>query len=123
MKLWQLHSIMRDCPSTISSIALTRADWRYIAEWMTDFTNLVRRQDRSKLDFILPDEFVRTVLSRLTLSFYLNADNQHLRSYSINRSREERLSAVEAYERFGGDVLEDLLEKGGTFNLNWLKRD
>jgi len=85
MKLWQLHSIMRDCPSTISSIAFTRSDWRYIADWMTDFPSLVDRQDRSKLDFVLPDEFVRTVLSRLTLSFYLNADDQHLRSYSINR--------------------------------------
>lgn len=122
MNFWQLMSIMRGDSAVVSNIAFGRGEWRYIADWITMESQIVDSQDGSKLDHVLPDEFVHAVLAKLRLSFYLNSQDGHLRAHSVSRLNEEKLSPIEAYERFGGEALEDVLEKG-SFPIAWLKPD
>jgi hypothetical protein len=70
----------------------------------------VQAQDRNILDAELPDDLVRSVLSKLLITLYLSSDGW-LRSRVLNL-RDKHLSASEAFERYGGEAIEDVLEYG-----------
>jgi hypothetical protein len=110
MKFWQLDSLLRETPHPITEVARTRPEWRVFAEWHADLEELCPVQDRVKLDAELPDDYVRAVLSKVDMPFYLDAEGW-LRGGPFHSS-EERLTALEAFNRCGGEMLEDVVEKG-----------
>ena len=59
---------------------------------------------------MLPDEYVRSVLSDLPFRYYVG-EGRWLRKGRVAPTDEE-LSALEAYARYGGDAIEEAMEKG-----------
>lgn len=59
MRFWQLRSVTRYSDVLLmSSIARSRPEWLMFDEWYQDLQRLCDEQDRAKLDFILPDDYV-----------------------------------------------------------------
>lgn len=112
MKLWQLMSVLEGDAATATSIARVHAEWRPIGEWIENFGDLVRRQDRAKLDYVLHDAFVQACLDSVERSLFVSSDNW-LRSWRFSPEDEE-VSMRSAFDRYGGDLVEDVLEKGSA---------
>ena len=112
MKLWELHSVCRTQPDLIEARLQTEPHWQKWFEEFRSFDELVRTQDRSRLDAELPDDVVRLVLGELRVTYYLS-DDGWLRSRA-DRARDKALSALSAFELYGGSVLEDVLEHGSV---------
>jgi hypothetical protein len=110
MKLWQLVSVMGNNTQLIQTAVSHRADWQFIVEWLTQYPVLVDTQDRVRLDYELPDEFVRVVLARSDLKCYLSNDGW-LRSWKMS-SDDKVVTAFDAFIRYGGHALEEACEKG-----------
>jgi hypothetical protein len=110
VKFWQLTSLLRDTPSSVRQASQLKAEWTRYGDWCANEKQLIVTQDREKLDATLPDEFVRAVLSRVDMSFYVDTEGW-IRLRRENSS-DTRMTALEAFNRFGGELLEDALEKG-----------
>jgi len=61
------------------------------------------------------------VLAESPRYYYLNLTDRHLRSYD-RHPYDEKMTALEAFDRFGGSVIEDAIEKG-SYPLDWLPPD
>jgi hypothetical protein len=115
MKYWQLMSVMRankQCKELINIVASAQVEWQFVAEWLAQDAILVNTQDRAKLDYELPDAFVRAALEKSDLKFYLSEDGW-LRSWKMSPS-DELMTAVNAFNRYGGEKLEDAYEKASV---------
>jgi hypothetical protein len=110
MKFWQLSSVCRSQPELIDTVVRPETRWRKWAEDFARVDELVQAQDRSILDAELPDELVRLVLSKLLICFYLSSDGW-LRSWAFDPLAKP-ISALEAFVAYGGEAIEDALEKG-----------
>jgi len=110
MKLWQLHSVCRNQPDLIEPRLRTEPHWLRWLEEFRSIDELLNSQNRSRLDAELPDDLVRLVLSELRLTYHLS-DDGWLRSRAHSK-RDKALSALRAFELYGGAVLEDVLEYG-----------
>ena len=110
MKFWQLTSLLRERASPIADAARGRSEWRKFGDWLAQEDELIRLQDREKLDTELPDDYVRAVLAYVDMTFYLATDGW-LRRHRVH-SGDEKLTALEAFNRCGGELLEDVIEKG-----------
>lgn len=113
MKFWHLMYVCRragqlDLPATK---ATGREEWRQFAEWWRHYDDLVDAQDRDKLDFELPDDYVRGVLHEVELPLYESQDGVWLRHPRFAPTDQE-LSALEAYIRYGSEAIDEALEKG-----------
>jgi hypothetical protein len=111
VKLWELMSVCRTQPDLVAQTAAIDRSWSHIEVWCRGFNGLVADQDREKLDAELPEEFVIEVLQNYPQSFFLGGDRR-LRSHPMDPD-DDRLSAFEAYSRFG-NVLEEALESGSV---------
>ena len=83
-----------------------------------DHLRIVAAQDRVILDSKVEHEFAVAVLAQLRSSLYLGADGR-LRSRRYDQTDQE-LSVLEAYERYGGEAVEDAYEYGSV-NTSALK--
>lgn len=114
MKFWELASVMRGEDPVLEAV-LRQEEWRKYHEWYRAHDQLVDSQDREKLDANLPDALIRDVLGKARLKYYLDGtsfpEQSILRGRRVNDADVE-LSALTAFERYGGMVLEDTLEKG-----------
>lgn len=103
---------MRGRRAVIRQVARKRDEWKFLIEWISAQDQIVLAQDREKLDFVLDDDFVRSVLKKCTLRFFLTRDHQLL---TKRRSRLDRqFSALQAFDLYGGAALEDALEYGSA---------
>ena len=112
MKFWELASILREEHDLIRKAAASRPEWNYIAFWLNDLQQLCDRQDREELDALVPVPLVRAALRRSKVKFYLSWRR-------VLRSRrhsffDTKLSALRAFERFGGSAMEEALEHGSV---------
>lgn len=112
MKLWQLVSIVDNNTAMLQSIASSRENWRHLGLWFGNFGQLVQAQDRSKLDYEIPESFVRLVLSRSQKVCFLSKDGW-LRSWQMSPD-DELMPALDAYQKYGGEVLERVYENGAV---------
>jgi len=110
MKLWQLVSIMRenDKVEAIKTVALSKPQWQEFAAWLENWDALVDSQDRTKLDYLVPDDLVLSALARTDLVCFVSNDG-------VMRSRrfspdDASIPVAEAYRRYGGDALEETFE-------------
>ncbi|MCA1936672.1 MAG: hypothetical protein LDL37_14590 [Asticcacaulis sp.] len=110
MKLWQLVSALGGDTQTAVKVAASKTEWGLLGAYFQQFTELVDTQDRQKLDFELPADFVRKCLAPLRLRFYLGKDG-HIRPRRKSLF-DKKLTVVQVFDRFGGEVLEEILEYG-----------
>ena len=113
MKYWQLMAVCRIAGSeSMPAVkADERAEWREFRVWYDHYERLVNKQDRAKLDFELPKEYVRAVLSDIRLDYYVTKSSDWL-CHPRDAPADKELTAVEAYVKYGGDAIETALEKG-----------
>jgi hypothetical protein len=109
MRFWQLLSIVDD-RSVLRRVAAERREWTHIDQWVEDLERLVEQQDRAKLDFGLPREFIRHCLRLDPKNVFLSRDRV-LRS-GKDSFWDKKLSLVDAYDRFGADALFEALDSG-----------
>jgi len=112
MKLWQLVSVMNRNIPVILTTASAHAEWRFVAEWLAQYDTIVDTQDRAKLDHELADHLVRITLGNSDLKCYLSNDGW-LRSWRMSQD-DKLLSALEAFDKYGGVALEEACEKGSV---------
>ena len=110
MKFWELVSVAGDDFDLLRRIASERDEWTVLRRWIGDFNALVNRQDRGILDAQVPEAYAAAVLRSVRGHCYLSTDGQ-LRSWRFHRG-DGKMSYLEVFERFGGSVLEEVLEKG-----------
>lgn len=108
MKFWQLEAISRWDTVPLLGDELCNPEWAEFKEIFDNYVEIVNKQNRTKLDKIVPHKLVRAVVSKLKLRFVLRGDNLRL----APDGEEGNLSAMEAADRFGGEVIEEVLEKG-----------
>jgi hypothetical protein len=62
MKYWQLVSVMREDNEfeAIKTVVSSKPQWQEFAAWLENDAALVKTQDRAKLDYVLPEDLVRT---------------------------------------------------------------
>jgi hypothetical protein len=109
MKYWQLRSVVRNV-EPFRSVAESNRDWQEFLIWLKNEASIVQSQDRAKLDYQLPDLFVKTVLAQSDLTCYVSHDGW-LRSYKTS-PEDEVVTVLDAFNRFGADKLEEAWEKG-----------
>ena len=115
MKLWELDSIL--CTnygrsrSLSAKIAATKEEWRYLTTWFGEIVEYYNRRDRGVLDAVLPEDFVKRVLEESGLVCYKYGDGM-IGSYKYEGHKE--VSATEVYLQFGGDVLEQVFDRGAV---------
>lgn len=110
MKFWELVSACRDERHLLDRLA-DRPEWTEFHRWTRDFDRLVETQDRATLDCELPDEACRHVLRESRRLYYLSRG--YLGTTPLG-STDVVLSAVDAFDRYGGRVLEDVQEHGSV---------
>jgi len=89
--------------------SLIKPEWDLYYEWYLNDSEIVNAQDREKLDAIIPDELSRDALGRSTKMLFL--DGKILRSRKFGK-HDIQISLLTAFERFGGEIVEDVFEKG-----------
>jgi hypothetical protein len=108
MKFWELVSVTREEPELMDRL-LDNPDWHGYHSWYTNYGQLVRRQDRQKLDSELPDDISRHILTASRAKYYLSDGFIRTRPHGSSNAV---MSAAEIYERYGGSLLEDVQEAG-----------
>lgn len=108
MKLWELASHCRAEPALLHRMADDPA-WAQFYAWTQNLAQIVAEQDRAKLDVELPDDLCRHVLAASSQRYTLSGG--YLRSARSGPPGPE-LSAIEAFNRFGGSFLEEVDEAG-----------
>jgi hypothetical protein len=108
MKFWEITSVMWGERQVLEA-CLVKPEWDNYYDWYLDYDRLVSEQDRAKLDAIVPDKLVREILSKSKQFFFQGKG--WLRSNRFAKEDEE-VSALAAFEKFGGKALDEALEKG-----------
>ena len=110
MKFWKLSSILGGEIDSAVEAASTKKERGNFGKWFLDFSKLVKTQDRDKLDYELPRDFVKKSLIKARVSFFISTDGT-LRSRGTFPG-DRKINASEAFDIFGGDAMEEALEKG-----------
>ena len=108
---WQLVSVCRANPSALERL-LEEPEWADFLKWFKNFRQHVNSQNRAILDAVLPEQLV---VSAMRLSEYRFRIQLGV-LYQCLEESEGSISAVEAYNRYGGEAIEQVLEKG-SFQL------
>lgn len=112
MKFWQLASITSDDVGVITRVASTRPIWKQYESLSSNFSSLVKAQDRVALDSMVTTDFAVAVLGEIQRNFYLSSDNW-LRSWQLDTT-DQALPILEAFKRYGADIVEFVCERGAT---------
>lgn len=110
MKFWQLISIARENPESIQEAA-KNPKWEKYLKWHDEFSMIVNDQDRAKLDEVLPEDFIKSVLENIPIHLFIS--HGYLRTRCLDEA-DEQISILNAYERFGGSYIDEVLEAGSV---------
>lgn len=108
MKFWQFISLCKELNINLSSINLD-AKWDMYITWSCEFDIIVDKQDRSKLDFLVPNELSLQVFSTSKSIFYLS--DGYLRKRALNDG-DIKMVVLDILNTYGGEKLEEMLEYG-----------
>lgn len=115
MKLWELVSAFRDHRAIVREV-LAAPRWKdpYL-EHFDRFDSLVRSQDRGTLDEVLPTELTREVAALIPDRYLYDVTARTLRAAPpMPDGQGEVLTTLEVHDRFGGHVIEEVLEYGSA---------
>ena len=110
MKLWQLSSIMRGQETLLHHIASRHSTYDMpLSIWHININTAIAIQDRAILDYILPEAFVKDVLSQCNRVAYIDAATNIIYNYPITAGTATDFLSL--YNIIGADLLEELCEK------------
>lgn len=114
MKLWELFSAFSRDESVLTSIVST-ARWRepYL-QYFLSFARLVSEQRRDILDAPVPEDLSREAAARSSHRFFYSATDSVLRHRPAPAEQHSLLTALEVHDRFGGSIIEEVLEYGSA---------
>ena len=115
MKFWELNSVFREVPGLLNEF-LCCPEW--FQPWgaaFERFDEVVNHQERDILDAVVPLELSRAI-ARSDKRKWSVSPTGHLRLGTTDGPGEQVLSTLEVHEKFGGWVLEQVLEYG-SFRL------
>jgi hypothetical protein len=104
----QLISVCRTEPHLLERLA-DNPEWSIFLEWNRSVKELVRRQDREKLDAQVPDEAVLHVLEASRAKYHVSKGYVRVRRLGPD---DQVLSSVEVVRMYGSSFLEDVNEYG-----------
>ena len=108
MRFWQLVSTCRKRRDALKKV-LEADEWEHFHEAYRKFDELVKRQQREILDEVAPDALVVSVLRQDATPLFLSEGHLRLRPLG---NEDERTSVLNAYQKYGAEILEEVLEKG-----------
>ncbi len=122
MKFWEAVSAFRDFRPALVQV-FGSAQWSAThGERFTRYDELVHTQDRTALDSLLPIELRREIARRCDgLQFCFAPDTGCLRRATPALAAEVgaiTLTALDVHDRFGGSVIEEVLEYGSATVTN-----
>ena len=103
-----------------AAIAELNPEWNYLVVWFNELNSYIINGRRDLLNTELPKDFIQAVLSKVDKYCYLSKKDGHLRSCKF-KPDDEPLSYLECFNRYGGMVLEDTLEKG-SYRVDGIKQ-
>jgi hypothetical protein len=110
MRFWQLTSYFRSEEHLLREV-LSNPKWSLYANWFKNFAWLVNNQDRAVLDSELPAELCRAALSLTKRKYLIRAGHLYEAFNPEETGKEPCLTALEIYDRYGGECLEEVAEK------------
>lgn len=115
MKLWELFSAFREEKRLLLTV-LRRDSWRdpYLG-YFEAYTQLVGEQRRDILDAAIPLALSREVTAGSGQRFFYHSGQHVVRLRAIAGDKHSILTALEIHDRFGGSVIEEVLEKGSAY--------
>ena|SRR6266705_1203646 len=111
MRFWMLTSYFRSEPHLLDKV-FSDPRWHQYAEWFRDLSSLVNRQDRAVLDSEVPPELCRAALSLTPRKYILREGWLQEATEPKAEAEARRLSALDVYDRYGGECLEEIQESG-----------
>lgn len=108
MKFCELYSICRQHERFFET-ALKRAEDQTYFQWFQDIDEICKTQQRDKLDAKLPNSICVQALKNYPDKMFISGDR--IRSYRM-RDDDEEISYLDVYQKYGGPLLEEVLEKG-----------
>src|SRR5260370_34128463 len=91
----------------IKTVALSKPQWQEFAAWLENWEALVDSQDRTKLDYLVPDDLVLSALARTDLVCFVSNDGV-MRSRRVSPD-DISIPVAGGYPRYGGGTF------GGDF--------
>ena len=122
MKFWQIVSSFE--PEVVKSV-LEKPEWTKFKNYYENFNELVNEQNRNNLDEIVPIELTKELCSNSNLKFYLysNGKQLNLRINKLFTNRKcQQLTSLEVFKQFGGEFIEETIEKGSSVVTQMLNR-
>lgn len=107
MKFWELVSVCRSHPQVLKQSLQAQGETQLL-QWVEQFDELVAQQQRSILDSQVAADVCRNVLTELP--FQLHQGERYL--WSVAREETAPIALVDVFDRYGGSIIEDVLEKG-----------
>lgn len=118
MKFWETLSAFREFPSALAEVFGSDRWSATYGDSFLRYAELVRTQDRATLDSHLPVELTRQIAQRCDgLQFCFSTDTGSLRRTTLALPAEAgmiTLTALDVHDRFGGSVIEEVLEYGSA---------
>jgi hypothetical protein len=108
MKFWCLVSYCRSCRDKLGAV-FEDPKWAQYAALYRAFDESVLKQDRSRLDFELPNELCREALSFSPETYVVEEGNLRL-AFPSDDKKLKRLTALDVFDLYGGDCLEEVAE-------------
>ena len=123
MKFWQLVSLFRDEEPVLESV-LKDPQWALYFQWYSDYEQHAKSRNTSLLNAEMPDVLCRDAARLSKKNYYVH--QEHLYRYDVHRDHlyppalrmptgASLMSALEAFEKFGGTALEEVLEFGSFY--------
>ena len=118
MKFWEAISTFRNDKDLLNQV-FSDGKWRSAYfEMFSKFDEYVQQQDRAILDAPLPTELTRDIAAQYTKAKFLLCPEQRLLRL-VNEDDPVKqgcieLTAIEVFDRFGGSVIEEVMEFGSV---------
>jgi len=108
MKFWKLVSVCKDLNVTLNADCVDKKWSRYV-NWYKRYSDIVNTQDRAILDSEVPNELCRELFKLSSVTVYIS--NGYLRKTPLGNA-DEIISIIDVYDKYGGDVIEEVFEAG-----------
>jgi len=122
MKFWQIVSSFE--PEIVKSV-LKKPEWAKFKNYYDNHNQLVIQKNRKILDEIMPIKLTKEICSKSNLKFYLygNENKLNLRINKLDKNEKyQQLNSLEVFKRFGGEFIEESIEKGSSIVIQMLNR-
>lgn len=113
MKFWELISVFRSEKKLLDSV-LKKPEWKEFREDFLGINEIINSQNRKTLDKKVPFQLAKEVCEKSKLKFYLYYESNPQMLTTWQKGTDEKFEIVSPLDillRFGGEFIEETLEK------------